>query len=148
VTQLEEELGQAIFLRSTPLQLTPFGAYLAPILEEALRGIDDVSQAAARFRGNAETVIRLGLLPLVDARLLTRVLEPFARKTEVHYQFRWHGRRELPPHVQAFVEHCRAIVPTIVRGAAREEDRSIRAIGAIRTSAAARAACGADRACC
>jgi DNA-binding transcriptional LysR family regulator len=269
VAQLEEELGQAIFLRSTRrLELTPFGTYLAPILEEALRGIDDVRQAATRFRGNAEAVIRLGLLPLVDARLLTRVLEPFGRRwpsgriilkecllddleqrlatqgidvactiregtirtgacpfysdtlwylpqgggraaarspiavrdlapetfvltiegcgltnavrglfqrnrvrlreypgqalsydvveewvelgigagilpaskvrklrrsarpilgksgqpAQVHYQFRWHARRQLPPHVLAFVEHCRAIVPALVRGVAREAD--------------------------
>jgi DNA-binding transcriptional LysR family regulator len=81
VAQLEQELGEPLFLRSTRrVEPTPFGAYLAPFLEEAVRGLDEVRLAAARFRGSSETVVRMGLSPLIDARLLKGVIEPFERK--------------------------------------------------------------------
>lgn len=80
VAQLEAELGEALFDRTTRrVEVTPFGEYLASAMQDAMRGIEEVRLAAERFRGSADQVVRLGLSPLIDGRLLKRVIEPFER---------------------------------------------------------------------
>jgi DNA-binding transcriptional LysR family regulator len=74
-----------------------------------------------------ELGIGTGILPASKVRKLRRAARPILRNNgqpaQVHYYFRWLGKRQLPPHVQAFVDHCRAIVPALVRGAARDNGK-------------------------
>ena len=73
-----------------------------------------------------ELGIGAGILPASKVKKLRRSARPILRNSgqpaQVHYQFRWHGKRQLSTHVQAFVEHCRDVVPTLVRGGARQDD--------------------------
>jgi len=81
VAQIEEELGGALFFRSTrKVGLTPFGEYVLPLIEEAVKAVEEIHLGAKRHRSNGEAVIRIGLSPLVNARLLKQWIEPFERK--------------------------------------------------------------------
>ena len=81
VAQIEQELGDALFIRSTrKVSLTPFGEYVLPLIEEAVKAVEEVHAGAKRHHGNGQAVIRMGLSPLVNARLLKQVIEPFERK--------------------------------------------------------------------
>lgn len=78
VSQLEEELGAKIFARTTrSLDLTPFGAYLLPHIEAILDAKGELEKAAENYLNPDHKVLRIGLSPLVDMRLLADVLAPY-----------------------------------------------------------------------
>src|SRR5262249_5713939 len=80
IGQLEEELGGRIFSRTTrKVGLTPFGAYLLPLLDAVLNGVDELKKSANAFQNPSHKLIRLGLSPLIDIHLLARALEPYRR---------------------------------------------------------------------
>lgn len=78
VSQLEAELGGKLFARTTrTVELTPFGAYLLPHIEAILGARDELSRATEAYLHPAHQVLRIGMSPLVDMRLLNDVLMPY-----------------------------------------------------------------------
>lgn len=90
VVQLEEELGAKIFQRTTrTVDLTPFGAYILPYLEAILDACDEMGKACEGYLHPEHKVLRVGLSPLVDMKLLNDVLQPYrAEHPEVTIYFK------------------------------------------------------------
>ncbi len=81
LAQLEEELGERLFVRTTrKVALTPFGEHLLPYLAEVLNAQDIAVQQAQAFLSPDKQLIRIGTSPLINARLLRLMLEPFQRQ--------------------------------------------------------------------
>ena len=78
ISQLEEELGGRLFVRTTrKVDLTPFGEYMLPYLEEVLNSRDELLKAAQGFHDPVHKILRIGFSPLVDMTLLNRILDPY-----------------------------------------------------------------------
>jgi LysR family hydrogen peroxide-inducible transcriptional activator len=81
IAQLEGELGERLFARTTrKVTLTPFGAHLMPCIADVLRAQDTLALQARAFLEPAKRLIRIGTSPLVSARLLGLMIEPFRRQ--------------------------------------------------------------------
>ncbi|PLX34270.1 MAG: LysR family transcriptional regulator [Hyphomicrobiales bacterium] len=81
IAQLEEELGGRLFTRTTrQVDLTPFGAYMLPFVQAVLDAGAEMSEAAAAYHNPVHKLLRIGLSPLVDVKLLNRILQPYARR--------------------------------------------------------------------
>ncbi len=81
VAQLEDELGERLFVRTTrKVSLTPFGTHLLPYLAEVLHAQANALQQAQAFLRPDKQLIRIGTSPLINARLLRLMLEPFQRQ--------------------------------------------------------------------
>lgn len=81
VAELEEELGGRLFSRTTRhVTLTPFGTHLIPYAREVLRARATLLGQARAFLDPARQMIRIGVSPLLDSRLLGHMLEPFRRE--------------------------------------------------------------------
>ena len=80
VAQLEDELGGRIFSRTTrKVGLTTFGEHMLPQIIGIVESQDALIKAAQAYFSPAHKLIRVGLSPLIDTRLLNTVLEPFRR---------------------------------------------------------------------
>jgi len=80
IAQLEEELGARIFERTTrKVALTRFGEHVLPMVESVLDARAELEKGAAAYLNPEQKLARIGLSPLIDARLLASVLEPFRR---------------------------------------------------------------------
>lgn len=78
ISQLEEELGGKLFSRTTrKVSLTSFGEYLFPFVLSVLNERKELKQAAEAYHNPDHKLIRIGLSPLIDMRLLTQVVKPF-----------------------------------------------------------------------
>ena len=78
IAQLEEELGGALFERTTrKVALTSFGEEILPLIEAVLQTQGELEARAKAFFDPAHQLLRIGLSPLIDMRLLTHVLEPY-----------------------------------------------------------------------
>jgi DNA-binding transcriptional LysR family regulator len=78
VAQLENELGERLFLRTTrKVSLTPFGLHVVPYLDEVLRAQASLIHQTRAFLSPGKRLIRIGTSPLVSANLLALMLEPF-----------------------------------------------------------------------
>lgn len=90
LVQLEEELGAKIFHRTTrAVDLTPFGAYILPYLEAILDARDEMSKVCESYLYPEHKVLRIGLSPLVDMKLLNDVIQPYrAENPEVTIYFK------------------------------------------------------------
>lgn len=92
VAQLEEEFGGKLFERTTrSVKLTPFGNHLLPSIERALADVEEIRALADTWRNPEHKLIRIGLSPIVDMRLLLDVLTPY---------------REQHPDVEIFFKEC------------------------------------------
>lgn len=81
ISQLEEELGERLFVRTTrKVSLTPFGAHVLPYLAEVLNAQSVACQQAQAFLSPDRQLIRIGTSPLINARLMRHMLEPFQRQ--------------------------------------------------------------------
>ncbi|PLX36517.1 MAG: hypothetical protein C0606_14665 [Hyphomicrobiales bacterium] len=81
VSQLEEELGGKLFVRTTrKVELTPFGTHMLPYLRAVLDARAELSRAADAYRDPDNRMLRIGFSPLVDMKLLDRILGPFRRQ--------------------------------------------------------------------
>lgn len=81
ISQLEEDLGGRLFTRTTrKVELTPFGAYLLPFLNAVLDARGELEKAAEAFHHPVHKLLRIGFSPLVDGKLLNRVLEPYRQR--------------------------------------------------------------------
>jgi LysR family transcriptional regulator, hydrogen peroxide-inducible genes activator len=80
VAQLEEELGQRIFDRTTRVvSVTGFGRHILPSLLDVLNAQAALVAAAHAFSHPTRRLIRLGVSPLVDIRLIKLAIEPLLR---------------------------------------------------------------------
>ena len=80
VAQLENELGGRIFNRTTrKVGLTPFGEHMLPQIIGIVESQDELIKAAQAYFSPAHKLIRVGLSPLINTRLINTVLEPFRR---------------------------------------------------------------------
>ena len=81
IAMLEAELGGQIFVRTTrKVELSPFGEQLLPLIESVLRAQGELEAGVRAFYHPAHKLVRIGLSPLVDGRLVTQVLEPYQRE--------------------------------------------------------------------
>ncbi len=90
VAQLEEELGGRMFDRTTrAVTLTPFGQHMLPMIASVLDSYRSLEKEAEAYWNPSRKLLRIGLSPLIDMRLLTIVLEPFQRnQTDVEVFFK------------------------------------------------------------
>src|SRR5882757_9923916 len=78
IALLEEEVGGQLFVRTTrKVELSPFGAKLLPLIDAVLLAQTELEAGVRSFYDPTHKVVRIGLSPLVDARLLAQVLEPY-----------------------------------------------------------------------
>jgi DNA-binding transcriptional LysR family regulator len=59
--------------------LTAFGRHMVPYIDEALRAQAGVLQQSRAFHSPGKRLIRIGTSPLLNARLLAPMIEPFTR---------------------------------------------------------------------
>lgn len=82
IAQLEEELGQKLFVRTTrKVSLTAFGAHVLPDVERVLSAQRALIQSAQEFIAPQKRHIRIGTTPLLDGRFLNLLIEPFCSKS-------------------------------------------------------------------
>src|SRR5437868_1489824 len=78
IAQLEDELGQRLFSRTTrKVALTPFGVHVMPYINEVLHSQASLVQQTKAFLFPDKRLIRIGTSPLISAKLLALMLEPF-----------------------------------------------------------------------
>lgn len=80
VAQLEQELGERIFQRTTrQVTLTPFGAHLLPLLEGLLTAEREIRLAADHWKRPGRRIIRIGFTPAVQLQPIHLALEVWHR---------------------------------------------------------------------
>jgi DNA-binding transcriptional LysR family regulator len=80
VAQLEDELGQKLFNRTTRLvRLTDFGRHVLPGLLDVLNAQVAFVAMARAFAHPTRRLIRFGISPLVNISLIKLVIEPLLR---------------------------------------------------------------------
>ena len=78
IAQLERELGERLFVRTTrSVSLTPFGRRLLPLIEQVLRARDELVASAEDFLDPDVKHVRVGICPLLDLARVERVLAPY-----------------------------------------------------------------------
>ena len=78
VACLEEELGGQLFVRTTrKVELSPFGEKVLPLIRAVMRAQAELEAGVRSFYRPAHKIVRIGLSPLVDGRLVAQVLEPY-----------------------------------------------------------------------
>lgn len=80
IAQLEEELGGRLFERTTrKVELTVFGRHVLPLIKGVLDAKVELTKGVSAYLNPKHKLIRIGLSPLINVRLLTTILEPFRR---------------------------------------------------------------------
>lgn len=78
ISQLEEELQGKLFARTTrQVSLTSFGEHVLPLIDAVLTAQGELEVGAKAFFNPDHHLLRIGLSPVIDARLLNQVLEPY-----------------------------------------------------------------------
>ena len=81
VSQLEDQLGGRIFSRTTrKVGITSFGNRILPLIASVLSAADELHKGAQECLNPAYKIIRVGLTPLVDSRIVAAAVEPFKRR--------------------------------------------------------------------
>lgn len=92
ISQFEAELGGKLFLRTTrKVDLTSFGEYMLPLIRALLDDKSELEKSAHAYFNPEHILIRIGLSPLIDMKLLNRVLMPY---------------RQAHPDVSIFFKEC------------------------------------------
>jgi LysR family hydrogen peroxide-inducible transcriptional activator len=82
IAQLETNLGQRLFVRTTrKVSLTAFGAHVLPDIERVLGAQQALIQCAQEFLNPQKRLIRIGTSPLLNARFVNLLIEPFHTKS-------------------------------------------------------------------
>lgn len=80
LAQLEAELRGKLFARTTrKVELTPFGRHMLPFLHAVHKAQEEATAAAESFHNPSRKLLRIGISPLVDMRMVTLITEPFRR---------------------------------------------------------------------
>jgi len=75
---LDDEFKGRIFLRTTrKVELTPFGEELLPYIEGVLEAETELTSHVEAYFNPTIKLIRIGLSPVIDVKLLTQALEPY-----------------------------------------------------------------------
>jgi len=78
IAQLEEELGDRLFFRTThSVSLTPFGERMLPLVTAVLDAQTALETTAKNLAEPDQKLARIGFCPLINLQLLAAVLEPF-----------------------------------------------------------------------
>lgn len=78
IAQLEDELGQKLFLRTTrKVELTSFGSHLLPDIQRILDAQHALVHRAKALLAPEQPLVRIGMSPLVNATFLNILLEPY-----------------------------------------------------------------------
>ena len=81
ISQLENELGGKLFIRTTKkVDVTAFGEYILPFIRTVLDDRNELEKAAHAYHNPEHQLLRIGLSPLIDMRLVVQVLEPYQQK--------------------------------------------------------------------
>ncbi len=85
VSNLEEELGEKIFARTTRVvNLTPFGEILLPTIASILR-LEEMIHLDAKGFSNPETVVlKIGMSPLVSTRFIALLIDSYRAQNSKH----------------------------------------------------------------
>jgi DNA-binding transcriptional LysR family regulator len=80
IALIETEFGGQLFVRTTrKVELSPFGVQLLPLIEALYRAHAELKAGVRSFYDPEQRMVRIGLSPLVDARRVTEVMEPYER---------------------------------------------------------------------
>ena len=83
IAQLEAELGEKLFVRTTrTVAITPFGDHMLSYMQEVLRAQTALIKQGQAFTKPKHRIIRIGMSPLINTKLLGAVLEPFAERNQ------------------------------------------------------------------
>lgn len=92
ISLLEEELGGKLFVRTTrKVELTAFGEYLLPFVGVVLTHRQELEKAAHVYHNPEHKLLRIGLSPLINMKLLVQALTPY---------------RQAHPTVTVFFKEC------------------------------------------
>ena len=92
IASLEDELGGRLFARTTrKVSMTPFGDHMLPLIIDILSGREELVKAAESYLNPEHQLLRIGLSPLIDAKFLNQMLEPY---------------RNARPDVSIFFKEC------------------------------------------
>ena len=81
IAQLENEWGERLFVRTTRrVALTPFGVHVLPYINEVLSAQTSLVHQTQAFLKPDKRLIRIGTSPLVSAKLLVLMIEPFRQR--------------------------------------------------------------------
>lgn len=84
IATLERQLGSPLFVRSpSGTTITPLGARLIPLIDDAVAALDSVVAEARRWSLPAQDTVQVGVSPLIDFKLVTRMYEAFSSHLEV-----------------------------------------------------------------
>jgi LysR family hydrogen peroxide-inducible transcriptional activator len=80
IKKAEDTLGYAIFDRDAqPLQLTPAGKSLLPIIREILAETEKIKHLSEQLKGNVKEEIRIGIIPTIATYLLPDLFTAWVR---------------------------------------------------------------------
>lgn len=92
IAHLEQELEGKLFERSTrSVSLTPLGKHLLPLIEQILDSLDELKSASRAWHEPEHKLIRIGMSPVVDMKLLQKAVRSF---------------QALYPDVEFFFKEC------------------------------------------
>jgi LysR family hydrogen peroxide-inducible transcriptional activator len=81
IKKAEESLGYAIFDRDAqPLQLTPAGKRLLPIIREILAETEKIKYLSDQLKGNVKEEIRIGVIPTIATYLLPDLFSTWVKE--------------------------------------------------------------------
>ncbi|MFM6945673.1 MAG: LysR family transcriptional regulator [Flavobacteriales bacterium] len=80
IKKAEDTLGYTIFDRDAqPLQLTPAGKRLLPIIREILAETEKIKYLSEQLKGNVKEEIRIGIIPTIATYLLPDLFSTWVR---------------------------------------------------------------------
>jgi LysR family transcriptional regulator, hydrogen peroxide-inducible genes activator len=83
IKKAEDELGYLIFDRSRqPLELTPFGERLIPILRDIMNEADKINVVTEQMKGSYKERIRLGIIPTIASYMVPDLFPKWIAKME------------------------------------------------------------------
>jgi LysR family hydrogen peroxide-inducible transcriptional activator len=81
VKKAEELLGHPIFDRSrNPIQLTPFGSSLLPIIREVVNESNKIDNLLERMKGSYKEVIKIGVIPTIASYLVPDMFQKWQER--------------------------------------------------------------------